>query len=64
MMTAVGLKNVDQLRKRIEETEYTPALVTEMVDMFFAQICNLSEKAKALTAKIKAHCVLSPSACI
>lgn len=62
LIVPVGLKNVDQLRKRIEETEDIPTLVTEMVDMHFAQICNLSENIEALNAKIKTHCTLSVSA--
>ena len=62
LIAPVGLKNVDQLRMRIEEAEDIPTLVTEMVDMHFAQICNLSENIEALNAKIKAHCTLSASA--
>lgn len=62
LIAPVGLKHVEQLRTRIEEAEDIPALVTEMVDMHFAQICNLSENIEALNAKIKAHCTLSASA--
>ncbi len=62
LIAPVGMKNIAQLRKRLEEAEDIPTLVSEMVDMHLAQISKLSENIEALNAKIKTHCTLSASA--
>jgi transposase len=62
LIAPVGLKNVDQLRKRIEETDDIPALGIEMANMHFTQISTLSENIDALTANIKVHCASSAAA--
>lgn len=62
LIAPVGLKNVDQLRMRIEETDDIPALDIEMANMHFTQISTLSENIDALTAKIKVHCASSAAA--
>lgn len=62
LIASVGLKNIGQLRKRIEETEDIPVLAVEMADMHFDRICDLSESIEILNAKVKAHCASSQTA--
>ena len=62
LIAPVGIKNVAQLRKRVEEAEDLPPLVTEMVDIHLAQISKLTESIEGLNTKIKTHCTQSASA--